>query len=166
MAKQTTKAGLLHDILVERRQLEKNLAGIHPSARTIPGVCGEWSVKDILSHLAAWEQLFLGWYQAGVRGEIPVMPAPGYNWHTMHELNAYIYTNNCRRSLDDVEAEFSASYQQILALVQALPEEDIFTPGRYAWLGQHRLVDFMTPNTSNHYAWAKRLIRKWVNTCS
>src|SRR5450756_1340484 len=115
MAKQTTKAGLLQDILVERRQLEKNLAVTRPAERTIPGVCGEWSVKDIEAHLATWEQLFLGWYQAGLRGETPAIPAPGYNWHAMHQLNAQIYTNNCQRSLEDVEAEFAASYQQVLA---------------------------------------------------
>ena len=163
MAKQRTKAELLHDILSERRQLEKNLAGIPPTAnKVIPGVCGEWSVKDILAHLAAWEQLFLGWHQAGLRGETPAIPAAGFE-HAMDKLNVHIYAQNSSRSLEDVEAEFAASYQQVLALVQALPEEDLFTPGRFAWTGAHRLVDYVTPNTSNHYAWAKTLIRKWVN---
>ena len=161
MAKQTTKAELLRDILTQRRQLEKNLAGISAAEKVIPGVCGEWSVKDIMAHLAAWEQLFLGWYQAGLRGAIPAIPAAGFE-HEMHKLNAFIYTQIASHSLEDVETEFAASYQQVLALVQALPEEDLFTPGCYAWTGNHRLVDYVTPNTSNHYAWAKTLIRKWV----
>ncbi len=162
MAKQTTKTELLKDILTERRQLDKNLAGIRPAEREIPGVCGEWSVKDLLAHLAAWEQLFLGWYQAGLHGESPAIPAPGFSWHSMHQLNQKIYEENRQRSLADVEAWYSASYQQVLGLVQALPEEDIFTAGRYSWTGSHKLVGYIAANTCNHYRWAKTLIRKWV----
>jgi len=162
MAKQNTKAELLKDIQVQRRQLEKNLAGISSANKVLPGVCGEWSIKDILAHLAAWEQLFLGWYQAGLRGETPQIPAPGITEKNFHQLNQQIFEKNRILSLEDVEAEFTASYQQILALVQKLPEDDIFLPGRYAWTGKHRLADYIAPNTCSHYYWAKTLIRKWL----
>ena len=62
-----------------------------------------------------------------------------------------------------MEAWYSASYQQVLELVQALPEEDIFAAGRYPWTGPHKLVGYIAANTCNHYRWAKTLIRKWVN---
>jgi len=36
--------------------------GLLPAdARDRPGACAEWSVKDILAHLDAWHDLFLGW---------------------------------------------------------------------------------------------------------
>lgn len=30
----------------------------------MPGVVGDWPVKDVLAHLVAWEQMCLGWYEA------------------------------------------------------------------------------------------------------
>jgi hypothetical protein len=39
---------------------------------------GQWSVKDTLAHLYEWKQMFFTWYESGLRGENPVLPAPGY----------------------------------------------------------------------------------------
>lgn len=161
MTKQTTKQGLLDDIVTERRQLEKNLSGINDSEKLVGGVCGDWSIKDILAHLTAWESMFMGWYEAGLRNEIPAIPAPGYSWHAMNQLNQQIYEVNSQRVLRDIETEFAASYQEVLSLVRELPEDAIFTHGYYGWTKHLTLADYIAANTCNHYRWAKTLIRKW-----
>jgi hypothetical protein len=58
MVKQKSKAELIKDIQVERQRLEKVLATLSKDEMTRPGVIGESTVKDILAHLVAWEQLF------------------------------------------------------------------------------------------------------------
>jgi hypothetical protein len=75
-------------------------------------------------------------------------------------LNQEIYENNRRRSLHEVLAEFSTSYQQVIATIQSIPEEDMFACNRFAWTGELTLADYIAGNTCNHYAWANAQIRK------
>jgi hypothetical protein len=50
-----------------------------------PGIVGEWSAKDVLAHLTEWEQMVLGWYHAGLAGETPALPAPGFKWSELRK---------------------------------------------------------------------------------
>ena len=161
MARIATRAHLIDEIKTERKRLEANLAGLSDADMLQPGVCGDWSVKDILAHLVDWEWLFLGWYAAGRRGETPKTPAPDLNWKQLDILNQRLYDHHRDESLDDVRAAFTASYRGFLATVRAIPDEDLFTPGRFAWTTHWRLVDFVRGNSSSHYLWAKTLIRRW-----
>jgi hypothetical protein len=159
---QMTRAGLLERIASERHSLAATLDGLSPEQMELPGVIGRWSVKDILAHLAAWEELFCGWYQAGLRGETPELPAPGFTWREMDALNEQIYQQHGARLLVEVRAWFDASHQQFLALVAGIPEADLFSRPRYAWQGKYRLVTYVLANSAQHYHWAAGHIRKWL----
>ncbi len=75
MTKQSSKVELLKDIQVEHARLDKMLSTLTAEEMIRPGVVGDWSVKDVLAHLAAWEQLLLGWYEAGRHAQpLPVPP--------------------------------------------------------------------------------------------
>jgi hypothetical protein len=162
MPRPTSKDALLEEIASERRRLEQNITAVAREEMTMPGVVGEWSMKDLLAHLAAWEQLFLSWYTAGLRGQQPQTPVVGRGKRAIDALNACIYEQNRARPLDDVLAEFARSYEQVLATVREIPEEDIFTPARHAWTGGLLLLSYITANTSEHYRWAKGHIRAWM----
>lgn len=41
------------------------------------GVVDDWSLKDLLAHLIAWDDLFIQWYLIGQRGGEPEVPALG-----------------------------------------------------------------------------------------
>jgi hypothetical protein len=164
MTKHATKDGLLEDIRVQRARLEKNLAALSPEDMVQPGIVGDWSAKDVLAHLLDWEQRFIGWYQAGLRGERPETPAPGLTWRQLDLLNQRIYEKYKDLPLEQVQEQSEASYQQILKLLEGVSEEDLFEPGRYAWLEDDRLVDWAAANTCNHYYWAKTQLRKGIKT--
>jgi len=162
MAKQTSKDQLLKDIRTERRRLEKNLSGLSAEEMAQRGVAGTWSVKDILAHLSAWEMLFLDWYSAGLQGRIPATLPVGMSQKAMDALNQQIYGKNQRRSLDEVLAEFHASYEVTVRVIEAIPEEEMFARGRFNWTGALTLADYIAGNTCSHYAWAKSQIREWA----
>ena len=43
------------------------------------GVWGdEWAISDLVAHLAEWQRMFLRWYDEGLKGMRPRMPAPDY----------------------------------------------------------------------------------------
>lgn len=162
MARPTTKAALIEQIRVERRRLEKNLDAIPEADMTQPGVIGQWSVKDVLAHLVAWETMFRNWYAAGLRGEVPEIPAPGLTWGQLDVLNQQIYERYRDHPLDQVLAEFRESYQTTLETVQAMTEGELFAQGYYAWTQGELLAGYVSANTGSHYRWAKTGIRKWL----
>jgi hypothetical protein len=161
MAKQTSKDQLLKDICTERRRLENILLHLSPEDMVKPGVSGDWSVKDILAHLTAWEKLFIGWYQSGVEGIPTVIGAVGMSKTAIDALNRQIYEKNQNRSLDEITAEFHTSYQQVMSVIERIPEAEIFARSCFEWTGKLTLADYITGNTCNHYAWAKTQIRNW-----
>lgn len=160
MPKPATKSELLDDIHRERAGLGQLVASLSAEQIAQPNVVGPWSVKDVLAHLTAWKLLFLGWYAAGLRGETPALPAEGYNWGKLAQLNQQIYEQHRDQPLPEVLAQFEEAYAAVHQLAEGLPDDALFAPGAYAWTGKHALVTYIAPNTSEHYRWARQEIRK------
>lgn len=149
-----TKAQLMDAIQVERGKLEKKIAELSEAEIVFPGCMDHWSVKDIMAHLVDWEQRCIGWFTAGKRGEKPVTPESGYKWSQLPALNEKYYLLHKDQPLVEVQAQFQASFQQIMGLLEGIPEEELVTPGYYAWTGEHMLLGYFKANTSSHYHWA------------
>jgi uncharacterized protein (TIGR03083 family) len=163
MPKPSTEQQLLVESQKEYQALEKLLAPLTPEQMTQPGAVGDWSVKDVLAHLYEWQQMFFGWYEAGLRGETPALPGRGYKWNQLPALNHEIYLAYRDAPLDDVLARFHDSHRRTMALVEALSEEDLFAHGGFEWLGKHSLAVFINANTGSHYRWARTELRKALN---
>lgn len=159
----TNKSELLATIQSEYDALLGQVNRFSLDQQQSPGVNGEWAIKDILTHLMAWEQLFLGWYRTGLRGEKPVTPAPGYTWgwKSLGTLNQRIYEEHRPLSPSEVANAFATSHAEVVGLIQTLREEELFTPARYHWLGKATLEASIRANTYNHYRWATKLIQQW-----
>lgn len=160
MPRATSKTDLLAAIAQERQALETLLRTLTPQQMVEPGVVGAWSVKDVLAHLVAWEQMVLGWYRAGLRGELPALPAPGYKWNQTPELNQMIYETHREQPLDEVVAHFYHSHQEIRKVIEGLSNEELFTAGHHAWTQKNTLGTYFVSATSSHYLWARKEIRK------
>ncbi|QQS45146.1 MAG: ClbS/DfsB family four-helix bundle protein [Acidobacteriota bacterium] len=92
MGRRLKKKELLEEIRIERTALNNTLATLSRRQMTQPGVTqGGWSVKDILAHLVEWQQMNLLWYEAGLRGEKPHIPAEGMTMRELPKLNQIIY---------------------------------------------------------------------------
>ena len=129
----------------------------------IPGVVGEWSVKDMLAHIAEWEQRFVAWYRALLRGETPAVAVCGLSGGDLDALNQSIYEQHRDRPLNDVGDEYRRSYAEIRAVVGAIPAEDLTVSGLYPWIGaDHTLSDFIAGNTSQHYAEHCDDLERWL----
>lgn len=153
-----SKNELLVSTYSERRVLEKKIAGLTPAELVFPGSMGEWSIKDILQHLVDWEQRFISWYEAGKNGESVVTPEPGYNWRQMGVLNERYRQKHKYRPLDEVLTDFHTSYQQILDVIEKIPEAEMLTLGVYPWTGKLPLIAWIAGNTCEHYHWAIQMI--------
>ena len=162
MTRYKNKDELVKSIQAERRRLEKVLISLTGDDMVAGGVVGAWTVKDILVHLTAWEQLFLNWYNAGLHNK-PSSPDPvGMSKKKIDALNKDIFLRNQNSPLPEVLDQFHGSYRQILTAVQQIDEKEMFVPGYYTWTGKLSLADYIAGNTCNHYYWAKTKIRNWI----
>jgi hypothetical protein len=159
---ETRKSDLLERIHTEHRRLEQNLDGLTEVDLIVPGVNGDWAIKDLLAHLADWEQRFLGWYEAGKQGDEPSLPAPGMTWDDIDALNQMIYEKHYDRPLEEVLDEFHSSYEETSEAIDAMSPVELFEPGYYPWTSTAAMASYATAYTADHYRWAKNLIRKWL----
>ena len=153
-----SKLELLELTYSEHEKLVQKIGGMAPKELVYPGSMGEWSVKDILQHLVDWEQRWIGWYEAGKRGENVITPEPGYNWRQMGILNEKYRLMHKDKPLDVVMADFSASFEQILKIIEKIPEEEMLRTGVYPWTRQLPLIAWIAGNTCEHYQWAVQVI--------
>ena len=163
---ETQKADFLKRNHAERRRLELNLVNLMDADLLLPGVNGNWTVKDLLAHLVDWEQRFLNWYETGKQGERPALPAEGMTWDDLDLLNRMVYEKHLSRSVEEILAEFRSSYVEIKGAIEAASAVELFEPGYYPWTGSRTLAYYAWECSGNHYRWAKNLIRKWLKSQS
>ncbi len=158
-----SKEQLLEDVRSEYRVLGEALEAIPRTRFREPGVWGDaWTVHDLVAHLDAWHRLFLGWYGEGLRGGTPHLPAEGYKWSELARLNRAIQAEHVDRPTDEVRADFQRSYAEVLAILEGASEAELLEPGRFAWTGSHGLVTYAGGNTSSHYRFARKVLRRWL----
>lgn len=159
----TSKEALLDDIRAEHDSLCARLKEIPKARWREPGVWGDgWTVSDLAAHLAEWQQMFLRWHEEGVRGGTPQMPAPGYNWNQMREINRAIQEKHRARSREAIMADFDAGYRRIVKIVEALPAVQLLESGHFAWTGKNSLTTYLGANTASHYRFAMKVIKRWL----
>jgi hypothetical protein len=159
LAKPKSKAQLLEVIRTRHKKLEEKITGLTEDEAVKPKTVGAWSVKDTIAHITTWEKQLLAWYSDGLTGkriEIPDWRIKG----TLGVINRGIFETNLSRNLNDVLADFTATYRQIIATIESIPEEDIFAEGKYSWTGDRTLFDYIWGNTAGHYSEHLRAIER------
>lgn len=152
-----TKDELLAAIKRDRARLDE-LVGQVPEGRMADGALdGGWSVKDVLAHIAAWEQLCLKWIKENKREEL----GAGADDAAVNAVNLRLFEENRGRPLKDVREESRRSYEQMVAAVEWLSEADIavepaWAPGRPLW----QIID---ANSADHYREHIEQLSRWLD---
>ena len=128
--------------------------------RSFPPGTMNRNIRDVLAHLHQWHMLFLRWYEVGMNGNKPDMPAPGYTWKTVPALNRKIWKEYQEVDLKNVMLLFNDSYAQLQAVISEHSDQDLFEKRKYAWTGSTSLGAYLISSTSSHYDWAYKQIKK------
>ncbi|MCP4426141.1 MAG: ClbS/DfsB family four-helix bundle protein [Chloroflexi bacterium] len=154
-----TKAEIFDLITQTRTELEATLARVGEAQMMETGVENGWSIKDILAHIAVWEGWMAQWLTEAIRGEIPDQPQTD---EEVDRRNAAAYEANRERPLADILAEFHQVHQEALRAIQAVPEADLFEPGRFLWRKGNPLWHMVGGNTFWHYREHIESIENWL----
>ena len=118
------------------------------------------NIRDVLAHLHHWHLMLMDWYIVGMAGENPEMPAKGYTWKTVPDLNREIWKKYLEVPLRKVRKMLNESFAQVQQIIQKHSDEELFEKKRYHWTGTTSLGSYLISATSSHYDWAYKLIKK------
>jgi hypothetical protein len=130
--------------------LEDSYAGLTEAAMLERGVCGAWSVKDILAHVGSWEQEALKHLPVIAAGGQPGRYADAYGG--IDAFNAQVMAQKGKLTLEVVLQEREATHRRLLEYLHSVPEEV---------RGERRFRKRLRLDTTHHYDEHAGMIRAW-----
>jgi tetratricopeptide (TPR) repeat protein len=117
------KQRLLH--VLERSDAAQRafVAGLSNGQRAAVGTYEKWSAKDVVAHLAYWQDHRANTVAAQARGEEPP-PSPGH----YEQANAACFQRFCNCSWDEVQAFADAAHSRLVEAVHALSQKMLAAP--------------------------------------
>jgi uncharacterized protein (TIGR03083 family) len=102
-----------------------------------PGVCGVWSVKDILAHLASFELMLVDMLRGLYTGE----PAPYLEFTLNEEFNDAEVDARKDHTPATILDEYTTAHQQVQVLLEQIPAATCRQPGMLPWYGEAYALD-------------------------
>ncbi|GAB4454424.1 MAG: hypothetical protein Kow00120_24260 [Anaerolineae bacterium] len=128
----------------------QTLDGVPVSAWETGGVCGVWSVKEIIAHLASYEHLLID----VLNGLLDGGPTPCLDAYL--EVGAAAFNDlevekRKGKTVDETLEEYNAAQAQTMALIAQAPVEARRQPGTLPWYGsEYALEDFIVYQYYGH----------------
>lgn len=117
----------------------------------IPGVCGDWSIRDLIAHVTWWDQESID--------HLPItlaygrLPRYSQQYGGIDAFNALKTHEKASLSLDEVRAEAASTHQCLLDYLLGLDAEE--------WVGNERFRRRLKLDTWSHYPIHAADIRAW-----
>ena len=118
------------------------LDGLPEKEWDIPGACGNWSVKDIVAHLASYEHVIVDVLNTFQGGELTptverwMQSRAAFN---TEEVEARKYA-----TAQQVMDEYQGTQVEATSLIMQIPPAKVQQTGTIPWYGQqHSLADFI-----------------------
>ncbi|WP_376792753.1 DinB family protein [Thermoflexus sp.] len=153
------KETLIRRIQEERERLLKALEGLPPEALSQEPVFGEWTVKDILAHIAVWQGRLITILFQLEQGRRP--KDLGLSEAEVDALNERFYLEQKDRPLERVLADFHGTYQQLLKRLDRFSDADLTQPGRFPGVSGP-LWELIAADTFEHDAEHRVDIERWL----
>jgi len=126
-------------------------AGLSPEQLLLPGVTGNWSVRDILAHVTTWEEEALKHLPVILEGGAP--PRYSVKYGGIDSFNARMTGEKSGLPLAAVLRELSEVHLRLIEFVKRVGEDQFRNDTRF----RRRL----RLDTFSHYPKHARAIREW-----
>ena len=125
------KAEFLATMVAERERWTELLGRIDARRMILPRAVGDWSVKDVIAHVTAYERGLVDWLAAALDGK--ALTFPDLDHPELDHRNAVIFCRNRARSLQDITSESELVFRRLFELVDGLYEDQLADPDETAW---------------------------------
>jgi hypothetical protein len=138
------RANLRASIEAGRSRLDATLARFDDTAM-LDRVDDDWTRKDVVAHLEAWERRVVELLARLRDGDPPA------DREETDAINARFYARDRDRPLADVRAGERDAYRALLAAIDGASDEELFDGARFAWTEGDPLSDWFRSNGDEHY---------------
>lgn len=115
-----------------------------------PGACGDWSVKDIIAHLASFEHALVDVLRQLLDSNAATPTLDRFT-HDYVNFNTNEVAQRADNSVTKVWQEYEKAHVQTLALLAQMPQEMQRENGRLPWYGaEYDLEDFIVYTFYGH----------------
>ncbi len=139
-------------------RLQATLSKLTPEQMLEPDVVGFWSVKDVIAHLVFWNRYPVMELQRALEGK----PFE-FDHSDPDAINARAVAAYEHRSLQETQADFAASFQEVVQAIQALADEDFRPESDLERRLDDSVAGVFSNNTWEHYALHREQIEAWMN---
>lgn len=124
------------------------------------------SVRDIIAYQIGWGNLLLGWYNAGLKHEMPAMPGEGFTQWNYNALAQHFYL---KYAYKNVAEQCSVLHQIVLDIIACSEQEHakgtLNKAGVWPWCSlasgkEWPLSKWIRVNTVAPYKRARMLLRR------
>lgn len=155
-----------HILAALREQFERwemLLANLSEEQLLAPQFDLDWSIKDVMAHLWAWQQISIARMESGVQGGEPEYP----QWIVHHvesweenadKVNSAIYERQHGKPWSEIYQNWKIGFVQFLELGNKISERDLLDGDRYPWLKGYNLASILIASYDHHQEHFEKLL--------
>jgi len=143
----STKEELIGILWRMRADIERFAAEAGPERMEVPGVAGDWSLKDVVAHLNAWRWWSVARMEGAVRNE---QPRPSWSadvdeWEegNVDQINEEFFESARKKSVHEVLRDSRATFDRLEDAIMSLSNEVLFDTKRFAWMEGYSASDIV-----------------------
>jgi hypothetical protein len=134
---------------------EELLASLSEEQITVPHFDLGWSIKDVMAHLWAWQQISIARMESGVQDREPEFPrwitSIGEDWEEdADQVNALTFEHNHKKPWTEVYENWKHGFLRFLELGKQISERDLLDGDRYPWLKGYTLASILVASYDHH----------------
>ncbi len=142
---------------------EELLASLSEEQITAPDFDREWSIRDVMAHLWAWQQISIARLEGGVLDREPMYPqwitSIGDDWEeNADRVNALTFDNNHEKTWSRVYQNWKNGFLRFLELGNQISERDLLNGDRYPWLKGYSLASILVASYEHHQEHFEKLL--------
>ena len=150
------KAPMIALLREELTEWEKVLNGMSEAEISAPNRFEKLSIKDVIAHLTAWQQISVARMEAARDNREPVFAGWPPELDPVNEsdtdpVNAWIYEKYRDQAWVSVHYEWRERFLHFLELAEATPDKVMMEKGRFAWLHGNALWAVLLGSYDHHH---------------
>ena len=124
------KQALIDELHTSRAELLDALDGLSPEQMLLPNAVGDWSVRDVLSHLVDWEaELITALNQIQNKKYPAIMDIDNIDgWNEKQHFE------HAQRPLESILEDFEGVHRMLLRILSDFPEKALIDNRRFSWM--------------------------------
>ncbi len=140
------KNQLINDLKEARQAFMSSIDGLSDEQLRMPGAAGLWSVKDVMSHLTAWESEVVTAFNQVQNKTIPHI----LKIDDIYEFNDEQYHISAARTVEVVRDDFTQVHKMLLQMIEDFPQNDLFSRTKYKFMEGEPLAILVEDSAIEH----------------